>query len=172
MFDHTNVLQAYERIKGVVLKTPLEPGSDLPPQSSSKLFCKMENLQHTGSFKLRGASNKILSLTPEQSSKGVIAASNGNHGLAVAAAASKLKIPAEVYVSAHVSPYKAKRIEEQGASIRRVGASPLEAELAARAAAEQAGRRYSTQACSVVDRVGQRTGLRSAAHPDPGTVPR
>ena len=140
MFDHTNVSQAYERIKDVVVETPLEPVPDFLPKHGGKLFFKMENLQRTGSFKLRGASNKILSLTAEQWSQGVIAASNGNHGMAVAAAASKLKIPAEVYVSAHVSPVKAKKIEEYGATIRRVGANPLEAELAARAAAEEAGK--------------------------------
>jgi threonine dehydratase len=140
MFNHTNVLRAYERIKSVVLKTPLEPVSDLLPQYRGQLFCKMENLQHTGSFKLRGASNKILSLSAEQAAKGVIAASNGNHGMAVAAASSRLRIPAEVYVSSHVSPIKAKRIEGYGASIRRVGTNPLEAEVAARAAAVQAGK--------------------------------
>src|SRR5215469_635636 len=104
MFNHTDILQAYERIKSVVLKTPLEPIPDLLPAYRGQLFFKMENLQHTGSFKLRGASNKVLSLTAEQAAKGVIAASNGNHGLAVAAASSRLGIPAEVYVSSHVSP--------------------------------------------------------------------
>ena len=140
MFDHTNILDAYQRISSVVVRTPLEPVSGLLPEYRGRLFFKMENLQRTGSFKLRGASNKILSLTPEEAAKGVIAASNGNHGLAVAAAASRLGIIAQVYVSSHVSPYKAKRIEEYGASICRVGATPLEAELAARAAATQAGK--------------------------------
>lgn len=137
MFDHTNILQAYERIKEVVLKTPLEPITDLASENGSRLFFKMENLQHTGSFKLRGASNKILSLTREQASKGVIAASNGNHGVAVAAAAKRQQISAEVYVSPHVSPAKAKKIQEYGASIRKVGTNSLEAELAARSAAQQ-----------------------------------
>ena len=137
MFDHTNILQAYKRIKGVVLKTPLEPITDLVPKNGSRLFFKMENLQHTGSFKLRGASNKILSLTREQASKGVIAASNGNHGVAVAAAAKRQQISAEVYVSPHVSPAKAKKIQEYGANIRKVGTNSLEAELAARSAAQQ-----------------------------------
>ncbi|HEY6253299.1 MAG TPA: threonine/serine dehydratase [Candidatus Angelobacter sp.] len=133
------VQHAYQRISSVVLKTPLEPVSDFSGYRG-QLFFKMENLQHTGSFKLRGASNKILSLTAEQASQGVIAASNGNHGIGVAAAAGRQGIPAEVYVSSHVSPVKAKRIEEYGASIRRAGANPLEAELAARAAAVQTGK--------------------------------
>lgn len=140
MFDYTNVLQAYERTMGVVLKTPLEAASDLAPENGCKLLFKMENLQHTGSFKLRGASNKILSLTPEQASKGVIAASNGNHGVAVAAAAQRQQISAEVYVSSHVAPAKAKKIREYGASIRTVGTNSLEAELAARSAAMEKGK--------------------------------
>lgn len=140
MFDHTNILQAYQRINSVVLKTPLELAPDLLPDYRGRLVCKMENLQHTGSFKLRGASNKVLSLTREEAARGVIAASNGNHGIAVASAASRAGILAEVYVSSHVSPVKAKRIEEYGASICRAGTDPLEAELAGREAAQKAGK--------------------------------
>ena len=136
----SEILQASNRIRSSVLETPLEPASFLAPKSGVNLFFKMENLQHTGSFKLRGASNKILSLTPEQAGNGVIAASNGNHGLGVATAARQNRISAEIYVSSHVSPAKAKRIEECGAIIRQVGADPLEAELAARAAAEQSSK--------------------------------
>ena len=108
--------------------------------SWKELFFKLENLQQTGSFKLRGASNKILSLTPAEAAQGVIAASNGNHGLGVAAAAKRAGIAAEVYVSSHVSPSKARRIEEYGARLQRAGDDPLEAELAARAAATQQGK--------------------------------
>src|SRR5215472_19117043 len=134
------VQHAYQRIRSMVLETPLELVSDLTIECSITLLFKMENLQQTGSFKLRGATNKILSLTDGQASRGVIAASNGNHGLGVAAAASRLGITAEIYVSSHVSPVKAKRIEEYGAVIRRIGANPLEAELAARAAAVEQGK--------------------------------
>jgi threonine dehydratase len=136
----SRITQAYERIRPVVRRTPLETVSDLLPGSPARLFFKMENLQETGSFKLRGASNKILSLTAEQAAKGVIAASNGNHGLGVAAAARRAGIQAEVFVSSHVSPMKAQRIEQSGAVIRRAGTNPLEAELAARATAVEAGK--------------------------------
>lgn len=134
------ITAAHGRIRSSVRRTPLERVSDLLPGSPVQLFFKMENLQETGSFKLRGASNKILSLTPEQTAKGVIAASNGNHGMAVATAAKRAGVQAEVYVSAHVSPAKAQRIEQYGAVIHRVGTNPLEAELAARAAALEAGK--------------------------------
>jgi threonine dehydratase len=67
-----------------------------------------------------------------------VTASNGNHGLGVAAAAQARGIAAEVFVSEHVSPAKARRIEAHGALLRRAGADPLTAELAARRAASSA----------------------------------
>lgn len=115
------VQEAERRIHNYVIETPLDPVPDILPDHSSHIFFKLENLQQTGSFKLRGATNKILSLDREQAAKGVIAASNGNHGLGVAAASRRAGIAAEVYVSAHVSPSKARRIEEYGVGIRRVG---------------------------------------------------
>jgi len=134
------VTQAAERIRPVVVETPVERIEGMVPNIGTELFFKLENLQKTGSFKLRGASNKILSLSPDQAAQGVIAASNGNHGLGVAAAAKRAGITAEVYVSKHVSPSKARRIEEYGAHIKRVGIDPLEAELAARSAASEQGK--------------------------------
>lgn len=134
------VEEAAQRIRAFVTETPAEPVPALVSGQSTELIFKLENLQQTGSFKLRGASNKILSLTPDQAAKGVIAASNGNHGLGVAAASQRAGVDAEVYVSSHVSPGKAQRIEEYGARIRRVGDDPLEAELAARAAAAAQGK--------------------------------
>jgi threonine dehydratase len=136
----TQVREAADRIRPVVAETPVEQIEGLVPNIETKVFFKLENLQNTGSFKLRGASNKILSLSPEEAAMGVIAASNGNHGLGVAAAARAARIAAEVYVSNHVSPSKARRIEEYGAHIKRIGDDPLEAELAARAAACEQGK--------------------------------
>jgi threonine dehydratase len=134
------ILRADQRIRPAVLETPLDPAPAFAPGHDLNLLFKMENLQHTGSFKLRGATNKLLSLTPEQAGKGVIAASNGNHGLGVAAAAKRMGIAAEIYVSTQISLTKAKRIEGYGARVRKVGVDPLEAEIAGRAAAEQAAK--------------------------------
>src|SRR6267154_220277 len=92
------VIQAAQRIRSVVSETPVERIDGLVPNGDVELFLKLENFQQTGSFKLRGASNKILSLSPEQAAQGVVAASNGNHGLGVAAAAKRAGIAAEVYV--------------------------------------------------------------------------
>ncbi len=136
------ILRAHEAIRASVLETPCDDVSDLISGVSLRLLFKREDLQHTGSFKLRGATNKLLSLTPQQRTVGVIAASNGNHGLGVAMAAKSLGVQAEVYVSSHVSPAKAKRIEEWGAVIRQAGSDPLDAELAGRAAAQESGKGF------------------------------
>ncbi len=130
------ILAAYDRIAPVVRQTPLEYSGALGA------FRKREHLQHTGSFKFRGASNKIAMLTAEQAAAGVVTASNGNHGLGVAAAAQARGIAAEVFVSTHVSPAKARRIEAMGARIQCAGDDPLTAELAARRAAEETERVY------------------------------
>lgn len=134
------ILAAHERIRASIVETPVEDVSPIFPGISTRVFFKMENLQRTGSFKLRGATNKILLLSKSQAAAGVIAASNGNHGLAVATAAGQAGITAEVFVSQHVSPGKAQRIEQMGAIIRRYGTDPLEAEVAARRAAEKSGK--------------------------------
>jgi threonine dehydratase len=126
---------AYERIRPFVHETPVEEFRD-------HVFLKLEHLQRTGSFKFRGASNKMALLTPRQAAAGVITASNGNHGLGVAAAAQARGIAAEVFVSSHVSPAKARRIERHGARIRPVGDDPLAAELAARRASEESGKTF------------------------------
>ncbi|HYW45856.1 MAG TPA: threonine/serine dehydratase [Bryobacteraceae bacterium] len=134
------VADAYQRIAPYLRETPVEESAALAPGSGATVFLKLEHLQHTGSFKFRGASNKLSLLGPVQSAAGVVAASNGNHGLGVAAAAQARGIPAEVYVSSQVSPAKAHRIRQFGARIRYAGSDPLAAELAARRAAEESGR--------------------------------
>jgi threonine dehydratase len=134
------VLSAHQRIQPLVVQTPVESIADLVPESSVRLLAKLENLQKTGSFKLRGATNKISLLTDQQRAEGVIAASNGNHGLGVALAAKEAGVAAQVYVSSYVSPYKASRIEQYGANICRAGDTPLEAELAGRLASRQSGK--------------------------------
>jgi threonine dehydratase len=134
---------ASNRIYGLVQQTPvvrLPRDSRIP--TTTRAFAKMEQLQLTGSFKLRGAGNKVMGLSPEAASAGVVASSTGNHGLAVAAAARHRGIDAEVYLSSQVPEAKQKKISSCGARIRMVGQNPLEAEIAARAAALESGRTY------------------------------
>lgn len=145
------VLSAFERIRPLVRETPLEYSPDLGA------WLKLEHLQTTGSFKFRGACNKVALLTPEQAARGVVTASNGNHGLGVAAAAKARGIAAEVFVSARVSPGKARKIEALDARLLRAGDDPLAAELAARSAAGQSGRVFISPYNDLDVMVGQGT---------------
>src|SRR5579871_3732464 len=136
------IREAAARIYTVVRETPLVP---MPPEggkSRGNARVKLEHLQNTGSFKLRGATNKLMSLTPPQAASGVITSSTGNHGLGVAAAAKALGIDAEVFLSAQVSEAKRDKIRKQGARVRIIGDDPLEAEIAARRSATETGRTY------------------------------
>jgi len=125
--------EAAARVYSVVTETPLVP--------MGAAFAKLEQLQITGSFKLRGATNKLMSLN-RAAAAGVITSSTGNHGLGVATAANLLGIDAEVFLSSQVPAAKRARILERGARLRIVGDDPLAAELAARAAALESGRTY------------------------------
>jgi threonine dehydratase len=133
---------ACTRIYGLAQQTPVALLQDSRIAPSSRVYAKLEQLQPTGSFKLRGAANKVMGLSPEAAAEGVVASSTGNHGLAVAAAARHRGIDAELYLSSQVPEAKRKKIESFGARIRIVGESPLDAEIAARAAAEASHRTY------------------------------
>ena len=82
------IQEAQESLKGIARKTPLENANRL----GENIYIKAENLQLTGAFKIRGAYNKIRSLTPEEASHGVIACSAGNHAQGIALSATKLGI--------------------------------------------------------------------------------
>jgi threonine dehydratase len=137
------VREAANRVYALVRETPLVP---LPPPplfgSGAATYAKLEQRQTTGSFKLRGATNKLMSLTASEAAAGVITSSTGNHGLGVAAAAKFLGIDAEVFLSAQVTQAKQDKITAQGARVRIVGDDPLAAEIAAREAAAASGRSY------------------------------
>lgn len=135
-----SVLDAHRRVRSRVERTPVEEISDLFPGSGASVWAKREDLQETGSFKLRGATNRMLKLTETERARGVIAASNGNHGLGVAAAAKKASVSAQVYVSDQVAPEKARKIEKLGARIVYAGRDPLDAEIAGRQQAMESGR--------------------------------
>jgi threonine dehydratase len=104
----------------------------LSESTGATVFLKNEHFQHTGSFKLRGALNKVLSLSSREKEKGVIAASTGNHGLGVAYAARIAGVPAAIYVPETASPIKVRGIAALGAEVRLVSGDCLEAELTAK----------------------------------------
>jgi threonine dehydratase len=134
--------EAVSRVYALVRETPLVPLATDGRITSGAVFAKLEQLQPTGSFKLRGATNKLMSMTPAAAAAGVITSSTGNHGLGVAAAAHYLGIDAEVFLSEQVSSAKRDMIRELGARTRIVGNSALAAEIAARTAARESGRTY------------------------------
>lgn len=128
----SEVLLAESRIRQHVRETVLEPSTYLSGSDGTKVFYKLENLQHTGSFKVRGAMNKILSLTPDDLERGVVAASTGNHGAAVAFGLGKVGASGIVFVPKNTPPSKAKRIEQLGAMVRYFGVDAAETETHAR----------------------------------------
>ncbi|MDJ0837306.1 MAG: threonine/serine dehydratase [Acidobacteriota bacterium] len=136
------VLRADQRIHGIVRTTPLAYSFHLSNMTGCNVFLKMENLQHTGSFKARGAISKLLSLTDEQKEKGIIAASTGNHGAAVAFGLSELKINGTVFVPKNASQTKKHAIQQYGTELRTYGFDGLETEIYAREYAKRTGMTY------------------------------
>ncbi len=126
------VLHAEERIRPYIRETMLERSAYLSHLGSANVHCKLENLQHTGSFKARGAMNKLLSLTPEERTRGVVTASTGNHGTAVARSASVLNASAIIFVTENASLSKVQAIERLGAEVRRYGEDCVVTEVHAR----------------------------------------
>ena len=131
------VLRAEDRIRRYVKETPLEHSPHLSELGGSSTYLKLENLQPTGSFKVRGAFNRLLALTPGQRDRGVVAASSGNHGLAVAFGAGVLGVKATVFVPKEASSTKVERIRRLGVEVRRHGTDVAVTEAYARAYAEE-----------------------------------
>lgn len=132
-FDiYQETLKADNRIRGMIRETTLDYSRTLTKIADSQVYMKLENLQYTGSFKLRGAMNRILSLGQEEMNKGVVAASSGNHGSAVAYTLNKLNIPGRVYVPEDASPTKIETIQDYGVEVIIEGADCVIAEAFAR----------------------------------------
>jgi threonine dehydratase len=126
------VLHAEERIRPYIRETILEHSTYLSEVGGANVYCKLENLQYTGSFKARGAMNKLLSLTTEELMRGIATASTGNHGVAVARSVKALNASGIVFVTENVSPSKVQAIERLGAGVRYYGKDCAETEVYAR----------------------------------------
>jgi threonine dehydratase len=137
MISRTEIQDAGRRIAMHVRRTPILAVEEKAFGINVKIFCKLECLQHTGSFKPRGAFNCILSSSVPAA--GVIAASGGNHGAAVAYAAQKLGYRAEIFVPAVAPANKVERLRQYGAAINLIGNDYAEALAASKERAAQTG---------------------------------
>jgi threonine dehydratase len=143
MIDFAREVEAAERrIRPFVRETPLEPSPAIGDRDGARVFLKCENLQHTGSFKARGALSKVLALTAEEIARGVVTASTGNHGAAVAFALRSAGAAATVFVPEGTSATKLAAIERYGSTIRRHGADSGVTEAFAREHARRTGATY------------------------------
>lgn len=117
MFDVKKIYEARERIKDVVVDTPLSYAPHLSESSGCQVYLKKENLQVTGAFKIRGAYNKIATLQDAQRECGVIAASAGNHAQGVALSASKFGIKAVIVMPESTPLTKINGVKNYGAEV-------------------------------------------------------
>jgi threonine dehydratase len=132
-----DVLAAARRLEGIVRRTPLERCDGL--SGDAEVFLKLEGMQRTGSFKLRGAYNRVATLPPEVRARGLVTASAGNHGQGVALAARLLGARALVFVPASAPETKRRRIARLGAELVLVEGGYDQAHAAAEAHAAETG---------------------------------
>lgn len=130
------------RVHDHAIVTPLTVLAAASEECGTEIFLKCEHQQKTGSFKVRGALAKLLSLSDGQRNRGVVAASTGNHGLGVAYALSALGGKGIVCVPGHASPVKVAAIRRFGVEVRVMGREPAETESLARRLAAEAGMSY------------------------------
>lgn len=114
--------QAARTIEGKIVHTPLIAAPKFPGLPDVPIYLKLENLQRTGAFKLRGATNRIAQLTPEEAKRGVVSASAGNHALGVAWAARARGVPATIVMAKNASPLKVSMTRALGARVILQGA--------------------------------------------------
>ncbi|MHA1986353.1 MAG: threonine ammonia-lyase [Promethearchaeota archaeon] len=115
------IKEAYDKIKGFIRKTPLIHSAYLSEICNNKVYLKLENLQLTNAFKIRGALNRMLKLSSEEKSHGVITASSGNHAQGIALAAKHLGVSAKIVVPKKISEAKLKKIKQYDVSVIQEG---------------------------------------------------
>lgn len=130
------------RIAGIVRQTPLARSAAFSEAVGADVYFKLENHQHTGSFKLRGATNCLMTLSVEQREAGCVTASSGNHGAAVAYAMRELDVDGVIFVPEQTSNAKIEAIRGYGGDVRFFGTDGLDTEQHARAYAQQHGMYY------------------------------
>lgn len=134
-----DVEEARSRLEGIATVTPIYPSETFSRRCGREVRLKAENLQRTGAFKIRGAVNKLATLSPAEREAGVVAASAGNHGQAVAWAARELGSSARIYVPLDAPMAKIEACRNYGAETEMTGAYFEDALTAALADAEETG---------------------------------
>jgi threonine dehydratase len=129
--------EAAARVAGQVERTDLIRSDAFSEALASNVWFKLENLQTTGSFKLRGATNRLMTLSDEDRAKGCVTASSGNHGAATACAMQKLGVKGVIFVPEQTSKAKVDKIKGYGGDVRLFGTDGLDTEQHAREFAEQ-----------------------------------
>ncbi len=140
-----DIESANRRIKAVtggVRETPLDESSILSERTGTTFLMKCEHLQRTGSFKLRGALNRVLLLNEEERRKGIVASSSGNHGIATAHAARADGVDATIYLPDSVSPLKLANMKRLGANTVVVPGVYAECEKAAHEEVTRLGKTF------------------------------
>jgi threonine dehydratase len=142
MVTIVDIEKAHKRISDFIFETPCIFSEDLSKITGASVFLKLDNMQRTGSFKERGALARLLLLDTQERAKGVVTASAGNHGQAVAYHASRLGIPAQVFMPLNSPAIKISRTENYGAKIHLGGDNYDDAHQAALLFAEKTGAFY------------------------------
>jgi threonine dehydratase len=139
MITFVDIEEARERIQNQIYLSPFPYSETISRLTGNRVFFKLENLQMTGSFKERGALNRLLTLTPDEAKRGVIAASAGNHGMAVAFHSRRLNISATIVMPLQAPLIKVSRVRQYGAQIVLYGADYDEAFAEAQRLAQEKG---------------------------------
>jgi threonine dehydratase len=133
---------AAERIADQIERTELRKSEAFSQELAANIYFKLENLQTTGSFKLRGATNRLMTLSAAERAKGCVTASSGNHGAAVACAMQKLATRGIIFVPEQTSAAKVEKIKSYGGNVKFFGTDGLDTEQHARECAEEQNMLY------------------------------
>jgi len=142
MLSHEDVLDARERVAGVARHTPLEYSFAFSEMTGADVHLKLENFQRTGAFKIRGAINRIETLSADQQEAGVVTASAGNHAQGVALAATRAGVDSKIVMPEHAPVSKVKATERYGGQVILHGADYSDAQAEAHRIEREEGRTY------------------------------
>ncbi len=136
---HKDVVNAQVRLRDAIAATPVLRLPRLDDLAGASLWIKAENLQHNGAFKARGAYNTVAQMRADQLAKGLVTYSSGNHGLAVAWAATLFDLKATIFMPSNAPAIKIEAVKRFGAEVTLVGTTSLERQAAAQEHAQSTG---------------------------------